>query len=173
MSGRIYSEGTYYPIILVLNEGFNQSIFLQKPSSPAAQLFCEDDWRVLNSISNHKRNDCGFIRELLNILYRSEIDKLPFRCLTGCREGILTRNGINFFRERKEAISPKKRLTINQVFRSRIHELEITTEEKLDRVGQSYVNRMIKSAIITLQKVQAAKSEVIEQCINIETLSQK
>lgn len=117
----------------------------------AKQLLCDDDLRVLNSINGQKREDCKYIRSLLDILYRDQPDKIPFRCLTGCREGIVKRNGRQFFREKKEAISPNKRILTNKLFRARIHGLDIPTEEKLNRVGQQYINHLIKSALTTLQ----------------------
>lgn len=129
----------------------------------AADVICESDWRLLRSISNGKRDDCKYVRTLLNVLYRNESDKIPFRCLAGISEGIVSRNGEKYFREKKNAMSPDKRVFINKLFRSRIHALEVTANERISRVGQQYVNRLIKSSFITLQKSQASLNAAMDQ----------
>lgn len=87
-----------------------------------------------------------------------------WKMLRSIREGIVKRNGMEFYREKKEAMSPSKRIMVNKLFRSRIHALDITTQEKIDRVGQKYLNRLVKSAFITLQKNYASENEIIAEC---------
>lgn len=109
----------------------------------------------------------------MGILYRDEFHKIPFRCLAGCREGIVNRGGVKFFREKKEAMTPEKRVIINSMFRSRIYELEISMDEKLARVAQQYVNRILKSAISTVQTTHTSLNENIDEFIEEHMFEQE
>lgn len=128
--------------------------------------FSESDLKVLRSIKDGKKGDTTYIREMLNIMYREEEEKIQFRCLSGCREGIVRRNNKEFFREKKEAITPEKRLIINKMFRNRIYDLPITMDQKISRIGQHYINRMVKSAFSTLQESYASMVDNIENHVN-------
>lgn len=116
--------------------------------------FGEEDMKVLKSVSGLKVNDRTFVRKTLEILYRGEEEKLPYRGLRGCPEGIIIRNGKKFFRERKRSISAEKRMILNETFRKRINTLDIPLDEKCSRVGQEYVKSLTKLALQTLRENQ-------------------
>lgn len=78
-------------------------------------------------------------------------------------EGIVKRKGEQYYRERTEAMSPEKRLIVNKMYRARVQDLDITTDEKISRIGQQYVNKMIKSAFTTIHKKADLESDIFDE----------
>lgn len=97
-------------------------------------------------------DDSTYIRKLLEIVYRDEEHKLPFRSLNGCPEGFVHRNKKTFFREKKLPISPEKRVLINSIFRQRIRSSKLPLEEKSERTKQSKINVFIAKSIVNIRR---------------------
>lgn len=114
----------------------------------------EIDWKI----STVRRDDS---RTLIAMVYRDEPEKFDLRGLAGCREGSLAENGREFFRRRKEPITQTKREFVKKHFRLRISELNIVPDEKYNRIGNSYVNALIKSAFKTLREKHAAEKQTL------------
>lgn len=86
-------------------------------------------------------NDTGYLRCTLEVLYADEKFKLPYRCLRGISAGIIERNNKKYYRERKEAISPEKRLVVQKLFERRLKGLSISLpkEEVKKRLEAKYI----------------------------------
>lgn len=49
------------------------------------------------------------------------------------------------------------------MYRARVQDLDITTDEKISRIGQQYVNKMIKSAFTTIHKKADLESDIFDE----------
>lgn len=125
----------------------------------------ETHWKTLNSVSVEKSEDHTYIRTLLEILYEGEPEKIPYRSLNGVKEGFVERGGKTYFRAKKEPMSPKKRVLVNNVFRNRVNTLQIPSNEKSDRTSQSNIDLILSAALNNLKQRQRSSEENVEMLL--------
>lgn len=114
----------------------------------------------LFEISDRKEFDYHFVRKLVAYLYAGdESAKLPYRSLTGIHEGIIRRNGKQYFRSEKKPVTPEKRLVIQRMMKSRINRADLSPDEKYARTTQVYINTLLKGSLCNL-RVQHDRMEV-------------
>lgn len=125
-----------------------------KETAIFSQFITEEDSRTLNSFSSNKSDDIPFLNYLIHVLYlyRENLESIQFKSLRNVSEGIVKRNKKTFFRDKKEAITPEKRVFINKEFRSRINSLSINKEDKISRVSQKYINRCVTFSLKSVRE---------------------
>lgn len=99
------------------------------------------DMVKLNSIDSQKDKDSTFLRTLLEILYE---DKSQLKCRTTSGR---SRNG-----QQKQAITPTKSNLMKQMFLKRVHGSCAPQEEKIKRMNEAYINRLISNSINNINR---------------------
>lgn len=105
--------------------------------------------KELNSLSTEIINDATFVRLLLRFLYKDNLGVLSHRTYTGYSR---KSNGANALQvDQFKPISPQKKLKICSLFRDRIMNANITTQEKCTRLKSKNVVRLIGAGIVNLR----------------------
>lgn len=121
----------------------------------------------LCAIDGDRKSDYKFIRMLLKFMYEGEeAAKIPYRSLTGVKEGIIQKKNKTFFRNEKQPISPEKRMALQKMFKKRIERLVLAPDEASDRTKQIYINKLLKGAFGNLRSTQANEDKMIYESIN-------
>lgn len=101
------------------------------------------------------------MRTLIKILYRDDPEKLLFRSLYGCKEGVIrsARSEQRNFREEKRPMSPEKRVLLNSVFKRRLQSQELSPDDP--RFKENYRNTKIKHAFGHLRREQISMENTV------------
>lgn len=106
----------------------------------------------LDSISTVQKSDATFIRLLLQILYKSNINVLQCRTFSGNSISNRTTIGDSSQKKQMEAISPQKKQKIFSLFRERIVHADISTQDKFTRLKSTNIARLVAVGIANIRK---------------------
>lgn len=110
----------------------------------------DDEMVVINSTNLQKSSDSTFIKALVEILYEDK-NLLRYRSVSG-----RTRNEHD-----KQPITPYKMSLIKQMFLDRIQRSSAAEDEKISRLDNTYINRLISGAINNFNR-KSDKNELVE-----------
>lgn len=113
----------------------------------------------LNSISTAMEHDATFVRVLLEILYKDNLQILVHRSFSGrsrkpigSAENVCVNDIGSSQTEQFKAISPAKKSQISSLFNKRIDNINIPKQEKLARICSSNLRRLVSTGIGNLRK---------------------
>lgn len=122
-------------------------------------MSCEE-LKSLNSVSIATQYDGTFIRILLEILYKNDLNVLSLRSFSGrttkarMAQLNLANNTESSQTESFKAISPPKKNKIFSQFKERIMKSNVTKQEQLSRLQSTNISRLVAIAIGNIRKAE-------------------
>lgn len=107
---------------------------------------------ALNVIPTAQKCDSTFIRLLLEILYKSDINALQCRTFSGKAISNRTTIGDSSQNKQTEAISPRKKQKFFSLFRERIVHADISTQDKFKRLQSANIARLVAVGIGNIRR---------------------
>lgn len=107
---------------------------------------------TLNSVSIAQQYDATYVRLLLEILYKNDNNALLYRTLSG-RSRKTNQSDLNDGEAgQHKAISPTKKQKIFTMFRERIINSNIASQEKFTRLQTKNISRLVAIGIGNIRK---------------------
>lgn len=115
--------------------------------------FTEAQLKFLQFMPLDKKNDCTFILQCLKYAYKSDPNILASKTLKGtAKRTEITADGIEIHHEMKAPLTPEKVDRIKSLFMDRISKCEIHSAEYVERMKDTYVNKLFAAGIGNLSK---------------------
>lgn len=113
----------------------------------------DEELMKLNSVSTSAQNDATFIRILMEILYKNNMNALMHRSFTGQMRKSNHTTAVDVSSQQDvsdesfKAISPSKKKTVFTLFKQRIEKIDMPAEERLNRIKTAHIKRLVAIAI--------------------------